>query len=86
MGLIHFMDLKIFKKEFKYLIKEEANLTKYKDSIWSHGPGDFAMSKDGKISNNTRIPLNWYIEVIENLRKRIIILKFIYSQMVIKMN
>ena len=32
--------------------------------------GDFAMSKDGKISNNTRIPLNWYIEVIENLRKK----------------
>ena len=74
-------------KEFKYLIKEEANLTKYKDSICCHiRMGDFAMSKDGKISNNTRIPLNWYIEVIENLRKRIIILKFIYSQMVIKMN
>ncbi len=61
---------KFLKKEFKYLIKEKANLTKYKDSICCHiRMGDFAISKDGKIINNTRIPLNWYIEVIENLRK-----------------
>ena len=30
------------KKEFKYLIKEEANLTKYKDSICHIRMGDFA--------------------------------------------
>ncbi len=62
---------KILKKEFKSLIKKEINLTKYKNAICCHiRMGDFKISKDGRINNNTRIPLNWYIDVINNLRKK----------------
>ena len=59
------------KKEFISLIDTKVNLTKYKNAICCHiRMGDFKISKDGRINNNTRIPLNWYIDVINNLRKK----------------
>ena len=61
---------KFLKKEFRSLINEEVNQTKYKDSICCHiRMGDFTESEGGKIENNTRIPLNWYIDVIKKLRE-----------------
>ena len=68
------------KKEFITLINEEINLNKYRESICCHiRLGDFTQSQDGKIKNNTRIPIDWYIKVIKNLRENNKIKVFIFS-------
>jgi hypothetical protein len=60
--------------------KSEINVEKFKNSICCHiRLGDFKISTK-EITNNTRIPISWYKEVIQTLRKKNGVLKvFIFS-------
>lgn len=58
------------RENLKSLIKEECDKIKYKDSICCHiRLGDFKKSKNNEFKNNTRLPIIWYRDVINYLRK-----------------
>ena len=45
--------------------------SRYQNSICCHlRLGDFKPIKNGEILNNTRIPISWYIDVINHLRRK----------------
>ena len=59
------------KEKFKSLTSVDFDEKKYQNSICCHVRlGDFKQSKGEELSNNTRIPIEWYKNVILNLRKK----------------
>ena len=72
---------KFLRKEFISLIDKEIDISKFKNAICCHiRLGDFKKSEDGYVDNNTRIPLSWYIKVINTIRKEFNNMKvFIFS-------
>lgn len=58
------------KEKLKSLVKEKYEEDKYKDSICCHiRLGDFKSLENKEISNNTRLPISWYKDMINYLRK-----------------
>ena len=69
------------KEKFKSLTRVDFDEKKYQHSICCHiRLGDFKQSLGEELSNNTRIPIKWYKDVIQQIRKNDKELKvFLYS-------
>jgi len=58
------------KEKFKSLTRVDFDEKKYQHSICCHiRLGDFKQSLGEELSNNTRIPIKWYKDVIKQIRK-----------------
>ncbi len=58
------------KEKLKSLVKEDYDEEKYKESICCHiRLGDFKLADNNEIKNNTRLPIIWYKDMINYLRK-----------------
>ena len=58
------------KEKLKSLTRVDFDQKKYQNSICCHVRlGDFKKSKNDKFSNNTRMPIRWYKDVIQQIRK-----------------